>query len=77
MTLTDEEKTNIKTVAKEVFDGDLKLAAAAHVHGVGVVLKVGKQLAGWFNKKKINAIVKLLSPPIKPEAPKKTAKKKR
>ncbi len=54
--LTTQEKQEIAQSAKENFDGDVALASAAHVHGVGVVKKVGSQIVDWFEKEAIQKI---------------------
>jgi hypothetical protein len=55
-TLTTKEKQDIKTVADEHFDGNIELASAAHVHTLGVVKRVGSQIAPWFEHEAIKAV---------------------
>jgi hypothetical protein len=49
--LSNEEKDEIKQIADEHFDGDLSLAIAAHVHGIGVVKKSGGRVPTFANKR--------------------------
>jgi hypothetical protein len=56
--LTNEQKQEVADAAKEHFDGDLQLASAAHVHGFGVVLAVGRQMVEWFAHKQIESVQK-------------------
>ncbi len=55
--LSNKHIETIKSVADEHFDGNHELAAAAHVHGVGVVKKVGSQIPEWFNHEEIKNVV--------------------
>jgi len=54
--LTIKEKQEIAESATDNFDGDVSLAAAAHVHGVGVVARVGGKIAEWFDRETIDSI---------------------
>jgi hypothetical protein len=56
MKLNEKEKAAIKKDAAENWENDLTLAAAAHIHGAGVVLKVGRKIAEWFDKAQINDV---------------------
>jgi len=54
--LTNEEIDGIKKDAEENWENNIGLAAAAFVHGAGMVLKVGKTIAPFFDKKRIGQI---------------------
>lgn len=80
--LTAEEKQNIARVAKDEFGGDTELAAAAHVHTIGTVKRVGSQMASWFAheaikevKKQVDAFISGKKRPAKKAAAKRTTKK--
>ncbi len=54
--LTTKQKQEIVAAANEHFDGDVQLASAAHIHGFGVVLDVGRQMVDWFVHKEIQHV---------------------
>ncbi len=61
MTLSREEIQTIETDAAENWKDDLTLAAAAYVHGAGIVKKAGSQVREWFGHSQINEVVGLIN----------------
>ena len=53
MTLSTEQIEEIKTDAAENWKGNLDLAIAAFVHGLGVVRFVGWKVPAWANKRQL------------------------
>lgn len=57
MNLSNKQINEIKTAASEKFDGDLQLAAAAHVHGEMIIRRCGGRLPLFADMDKIGEIV--------------------
>jgi hypothetical protein len=56
MNLPKEQIDAIKKDAAENWAGNLELAAAAHIHGAGVVTYGANQMLPWFDTEKIKSI---------------------
>lgn len=54
--LTDKQIKEINKTAKDFFDGDTRLAVAAHVHGLGYVLRVGRRVIDSMDKQQISQL---------------------
>lgn len=75
--ISNEEIEEIKALAAEHFDGDLRLGVAAFVRGLGMVKMVGaSKYCDADTRKRRGEILRQINQADKPKPKKATAKKK-